>query len=106
MGAKVGKVFQNQLEKNGVKFRMNSGVESAEPSASDPSKVGSVVLKGGEKLEVDLVILGVGVAPATEYLEASGVKLEDDGSVEVDGCFRIKGVEDAYAVGMRTDTRR
>ncbi|PWW75622.1 hypothetical protein C7212DRAFT_325504 [Tuber magnatum] len=99
MGAKVGKIFQNQLEKRGVKFLMNSGVESAEPSSADPGKVGSVLLKGGEKLEADLVILGVGVVPATEYLKQSGIKLEEDASVKVDRYFRVEGIEDAYAVG-------
>jgi len=101
VGAKVGKIFQNQLEDRGVKFRMNSGVESAEPSLANPSKVGAVLLKGGEKLEADLVILGVGVVPATEYLKQSGIELEGDASVKVDGYFRVESVEDAYAVGMR-----
>ncbi|KAL7276196.1 Apoptosis-inducing factor 1 [Rhizina undulata] len=99
MGAKVGAIFQEQLEKNGVKFKMSASVESAEPSTSDPTKVGAVALKGGEKIEADLVILGVGVAPATDYLKNSGIELEKDGSVQVDDCFRIKGVENAYAVG-------
>lgn len=79
---------------------MNAGVESAEPSPSDPTRVGSIALKGGEKLEADLVILGVGVAPATEYLKSSGIELEKDGSVRVDDNWKIKGVEDAYAVGQ------
>lgn len=99
MGEQLGKIFKKQLEDTGVKFRMNAGVESAEPSTSDPTHVGAIALKGGEKLEADLVILGVGVAPVTGYLENSGVELEKDGSVKVDDYWRIKGVEDAYAVG-------
>ncbi|KAF8254155.1 hypothetical protein K440DRAFT_639920 [Wilcoxina mikolae CBS 423.85] len=99
MGPEVGAIFQRQLEKSGVKFYMNAQVDDAKPSQSDPSVVGSVALKDGQSLEADLVILGVGVAPATEYLKNSGIKLEDDGSVAVDDHWRIKGVEDAYAVG-------
>jgi len=99
MGTQLGAIFQRQLEKSGVKFYMNAQVDDAKPSSSDPSNVGSVALKSGENLEADLVILGVGVAPATEYLKASGIKLEDDGSVAVDDHWRIKGVDDAYAVG-------
>lgn len=99
MGAQLGKIFQKQLEDSGVKFRMNASVESAEPSHSDPTTVGSIALKGGEKIDADLVILGVGVAPATEYLKNSGIELEKDGSVKVDDNWRIKGVKDAYAVG-------
>ncbi|KAH8150062.1 uncharacterized protein LAJ45_05748 [Morchella importuna] len=99
MGAQLGKIFQRQLEEAGVKFKMSASVESAVPSSSDSSKVGYIALKGGEKIEADLVILGIGVAPATEYLKNSGVKLEEDGSVLVDEYFKVKGVEDAYAVG-------
>lgn len=99
MGGQLGKIFKKQLEDTGIKFRMNAGVESAEPSASDPTHVGAITLKGGERLEADLVILGVGVTPATEYLKNSGIELEKDGSVRVDDYWRIKGVDDAYAVG-------
>lgn len=57
MGEEVGKIFQKQLEKNGVKFFMNAGVDKALPSKSDSSKVGSIALKDGTNLEADLVIL-------------------------------------------------
>lgn len=99
MGTQLGAIFQRQLEKSGVKFHMNAQVDDAKPSSPDPSNVGSVALKSGENLEADLVVLGVGVAPATEYLKASGIKLEADGSVAVDDHWRVKGVDDAYAVG-------
>lgn len=97
MGAKVGKLFQNQLEEVGVKFKLGTTVELAEPSPNDSTKVGAIKLKDGT-VECDLCILGVGVAPATEYLKGK-VQLKDDSSVEVDEYFRIKGVQDAYAVG-------
>lgn len=100
MGGRVGKIFKKQLEDTGIKFRMNARVESAEPSASDPTHVGAVTLKGGERLEADLVILGVGVIPTTGYFKNSGIELEKDGSVRVDDCWRIKGIDDAYAVGQ------
>jgi NADPH-dependent 2,4-dienoyl-CoA reductase/sulfur reductase-like enzyme len=99
MGNKVGAIFKRQLENAGVKFRLSASVDDAKPSESDPSKVGSVALKSGESLPADLVVLGVGVAPATEYFKSSGVELNKDGSVSVDDHWRIKGVEDAYAVG-------
>lgn len=99
MGAKVGAIFKRQLEQAGVKFRLSASVDDAKPSSSDPSKVGSVLLKSGESLPADLVVLGVGVAPATEYLKGTGIELAEDGSVHVDDHWRIKGVEDAYAVG-------
>lgn len=100
LGEKVGAAAQKGLEKNGVKFYMSAGVEKAEPSASDPALVGSVLLKDGTSLPADLVILGVGVAPATEFLKGNaGVQLLQDGSLEVDELFAVKGTKDVYALG-------
>jgi len=99
MGVKVGETFRKLLEKNGVKFYMEAGVESATPSAADPSKVGAVKLKDGTVLEADLVIEGVGVAPATEYLKSAGIPLEKDGSIGTDESFAVKGLHDVYAIG-------
>ncbi|RVD86736.1 uncharacterized protein DFL_004997 [Arthrobotrys flagrans] len=97
MGKLVGASFQSILEKKGVKFYMKASVEAAEPSGSNSSLVGSVVLKDGTSFEADAVILGVGVAPATEYIKH--VPLEKDGSLRVDENFRVNSVKDAYAIG-------
>lgn len=53
MGAEVGKIFQGALEKNGVKFYMEAGVEKAVASDSDSSKVGGIALKDGTTLPAD-----------------------------------------------------
>lgn len=100
MGKKVGKIFRGLLEKNGVKFQMGASVEKATASKRDSSKVGAVLLKDGTSLEADLVIEGVGVAPATEYLkENSAVTLEKDGSLKTDESFAVRGLKDVYAIG-------
>jgi NADPH-dependent 2,4-dienoyl-CoA reductase/sulfur reductase-like enzyme len=100
MGKKVGKIFRGLLEKNGVKFMMGASVEKATPSKNDSSKVGAVLLKDGTSLEADLVIEGVGVAPATEYLkDNSSVTLEKDGSLRTDESFVVNGLKDVYAIG-------
>ena len=100
MGAKVGKVFQGLLEKNGVKFKMGAGVVKATASKSDASKVGAVHLKDGTVLEADLVIEGVGVAPATEYLKNNAsIQLEKDGSISTNEAFEVKGLKDVFAIG-------
>ncbi|KAL2394520.1 Apoptosis-inducing factor 1 [Exophiala dermatitidis] len=105
MGTEVGQIFQRMLEKNGAKFYMNASVESAVPAsklanALGLSSVGAVKLKDGTELEADLVILGIGVAPATEYLRDNpSVKLLEDGSLAVDENFAVKGLTDVYAIG-------
>lgn len=100
MGEEVGKIFQKILEKNGVKFCMGASVDSATPSEKDPKSVGAVKLKDGASIEADLVILGVGVAPATQYLKDNeSVNLEKDGSLRVDENFKVEGLEDVFAIG-------
>ena len=100
MGAEVGQIFQSLLSKNGVKFHMEASVDSAVPSSSDKKAVGSVKLKDGTSLPADLVILGIGVAPATGYLkDNSAIKLQDDGSILTSESFAVKGLQDVYAIG-------
>ena len=101
MGAQVGKIFRAILEKSGVHFHMSASVASGKPSASDSAKIGKVVLKDGTELDADLVIEGVGVKPATQYLfENKSVQLNDkDKSIMVDASYAMKGVSDAFAIG-------
>jgi NADPH-dependent 2,4-dienoyl-CoA reductase/sulfur reductase-like enzyme len=97
MGNEVGQIFQKNAEKAGVKFYMNASVDSAVGSGNN---VSAVKLKDGTELEADLVILGTGVGPATEYLKDNeSVKLEKDGSLSVDENFSVKGLSDVYALG-------
>jgi NADPH-dependent 2,4-dienoyl-CoA reductase/sulfur reductase-like enzyme len=100
MGIEVGEIFQKTLEKNGVKFYMEAGVEKALPSKSDSSTVGAIHLKDGTDLEADLVILGTGVAPATNFLKDNkAVELQKDGSLKTDEHFTVIGLKDVYAIG-------
>ena len=100
LGEKIGNIIKKNLEGKGIKFYLSASVDKAEPSATDPSKVGSVHLKDGTKLDADLVILGIGVAPATEYLKDNSiVSLEGDGSLKTDESFSVVGLKDVYAIG-------
>ncbi|RBR24661.1 uncharacterized protein FIESC28_02594 [Fusarium coffeatum] len=100
LGEKVGAGLQKALEGKGVKFYMGASVDKAEPSSSDSSKVGAVCLKDGTKLEADLVVLGVGVSPATQYLQNnSNITLEKDGSIKVNDDYSVSGLQDVYAIG-------
>lgn len=100
MGSEVGKIFQKLISKNGVKFHMGASVDSAKASNDDQSKVGSVSLKDGTSLPADLVVLGVGVSPATEYLQENGaIQLEKDGSVKTNESFEVEGQSGVYAIG-------
>lgn len=75
------------------------------PSSSSPTDVGTVVVKGPDgtetSLPADVVIMGVGVGPATEYLKNSaGISLDKTGAVEVDEFLRVQGLDGSvYAIG-------
>ncbi|KAJ5233390.1 uncharacterized protein N7469_005156 [Penicillium citrinum] len=102
MGTKVGKIFQSNLEKMGIKFKLNASVEKAVDEHST-GKVSSIHCKDGTILPADLVVLGVGVRPATEYLQGNeNFILESDGSLATDIEFHVvKGDagNDVFAIG-------
>ncbi|KAJ7220091.1 hypothetical protein GGX14DRAFT_585494 [Mycena pura] len=85
-------------ESQGVKFHMKTKIEKIIPKEDDESLAGGVVVNG-ETLPCDFVIMGVGVAPATQFLKDSGMSLEKDGGVRVDEYLRVPGYADVYAVG-------
>jgi NADPH-dependent 2,4-dienoyl-CoA reductase/sulfur reductase-like enzyme/nitrite reductase/ring-hydroxylating ferredoxin subunit len=91
LGPEVGALFRRLHEEHGVKFKLGSMVYRIEGT----SKVDAVVLEGGERIETDLVVVGVGVRPATNFLD--GVGLHDDGGVIVDA--HLRAAEGLYAAG-------
>lgn len=100
MGVQVGRIFQSNLTKNGITFKLSAGVSHASPSSSSSSSVGAVHLKDGTTLPADLVILGVGVRPATDYLTSnSSITLGKDGSIATDEHFAVRGLDSVFAVG-------
>ncbi|KAH9945195.1 uncharacterized protein BXZ73DRAFT_96185 [Epithele typhae] len=106
LGKKIGAGIKKFHESNSVKFHMQSKVEKIVPSDADSSKAGSVVVTSSTgqstTLQADLVIMGVGVGPATEFLRSSpGFEqaLDRIGAVQVDEFMKVKGVENVYAIG-------
>jgi Pyridine nucleotide-disulphide oxidoreductase len=81
---------------------MASKVETIVPLEDNPTLAGGVVVNG-TTLPADFVIMGVGVAPATEYLRGSGIQIEKDGGVKVDQYLRVQSgpdTNDVYAIGV------
>ncbi|EGN99078.1 hypothetical protein SERLA73DRAFT_181877 [Serpula lacrymans var. lacrymans S7.3] len=98
LGKEVGKGLKKYHESQGVKFHMNSKVDKIVPLETDSSQAGGVVVNG-ETIPADFVIMGVGVAPATEFLKQSGFELESDGGLKVDEYLQVKGFDGIYAIG-------
>ncbi|MEA3111014.1 MAG: apoptosis-inducing factor 3, partial [Caballeronia sp.] len=90
-GDELGRMFQRLHEKNGVVFRMQSKVAAF----LGEEIVSAAELDSGEKLPVDVVIIGTGVRPATYFLH--GVELADDGGIPVDSSMRA--APGLYAAG-------
>ncbi|MGY2896604.1 FAD-dependent oxidoreductase [Deinococcus sp. UYEF24] len=79
----VGRTLRRLHEEKGVKFHLEAEVEAIEGSgtADVPGTADAVRLKSGERVEADLILLGIGVKPNSELL----LDLADDrGAVPVD----------------------
>ena len=92
-GAKVGGYIKGLHEAKGVVFRLKSKV--AEVTGRD-GKVKGVRLDDGTEIAADLVIVGIGVTPVTDYVE--GLAFRNDHSLTVDGHLAVHG-EGAWAAG-------
>lgn len=69
----------------GTDLRLGVGVRALQ---SARGKVTGVLLDDGELLPADLVVAGIGVSPATSWLEGSGIELhERDRGVVCDECL-------------------
>ena len=77
LGADMGRAIAAVHERHGVRVRCDVRVEAIEIDESG-LEVSGVRLAGGEVLPADVVLVGVGVRPATGWLEgAAGLELRD-----------------------------
>ena len=81
-GDAVGKAIRALHEANGVVFHTDGNATHIEGTAS----VEAVRLDNGQRLPADLVLVGIGVSPATAF---TGLPLEKDQSLKVDGGMRV-----------------
>lgn len=89
-GAQLGSRLKQLHEQNGVAFRQGN-VARFDGNGS----VAAVVLDDGAKLAADLVILGIGVKPATQFIV--GHPLDEDGGLAVDA--GMHAANHLYAAG-------
>jgi 3-phenylpropionate/trans-cinnamate dioxygenase ferredoxin reductase subunit len=80
---------------SGVRLRTGVGLERIERSGGTGSGPGagrlSVHLRDGEVFDADVVVVGIGVAPSTGWLESSGLTI-DNGVVCDDRLFAADGI--------------
>ena len=92
MGAEMGAAIGDVHIRNGVTVKC--GVQVAEIRGE--SKVTSVALTTGEDIPADVVIVGIGVAPATQWLETSGLTIRDGVVCDANLCA---GPSNVFAAG-------
>jgi len=100
LGDEIGQVCAEIHRDNGVDLRTGVGVESV--GGSDRVEV--VTLTDGTRVEADVVVVGIGVVPNTEWLEGSGLAL-DNGVVCDETCLAAPGVVAAGDVARWPNSR-
>lgn len=98
LGPEVGAIYRDIHIDRGVRFLGGATVEAIEGE----ERVSGVRLAGGELVEADLVVVGIGVEPVTELAEAAG--LEVDNGILVDAGLQT-GVEGVFAAGDVANVR-
>jgi apoptosis-inducing factor 3 len=91
LGPEIGGMLKEVHEEHGVAFRLGRKPVRLEGNG----RANAVFLDNGEALSADLVVVGLGISPATHMLQ--GLELNSDGSVTVDQYLRV--TEGLYAAG-------
>ena len=73
LGEAVGQVVAEVHRDQGVDLRLGVGVSAVEEGPDGPV----VRLADGDELAADVVVVGIGVAPVTDWLEGSGLRIDD-----------------------------
>ena len=87
LGDEVGAVCAEVHRSHGVDLRTGVGVDAIEGDG----RVERVVLSDGTVLDTDVVVVGIGVVPNTEWLDGSELRI-DDGVVCDATCLAAPGV--------------
>jgi 3-phenylpropionate/trans-cinnamate dioxygenase ferredoxin reductase subunit len=72
----VSSFYESEHARHGVRIRCNESVRALHGDAST-GRVRAVLTEGGGEYPADLVIVGVGVAPADELAKAAGLECEN-----------------------------
>jgi len=88
----VSGFFETLHRQHGVDLRLCAGLEAFDGK----TRVASIVTSSGESIDVDLVVVGVGIIPNVELADAAGLTV-DNGIVVDDHCRTSDPA--VYAVG-------
>ncbi len=89
LGPELGSICGGLHADHGVDLRLGTTVESLDRRAAGDGL--TLRLSDGDRLDVDVVVVGIGVVPNTEWLEGSGLVI-DDGVVCDEFCEAAPGM--------------
>ena len=92
LGEEMGEVVGRLHGDNGVDLRVDTTITAFEGDG----QLERVILSDGDTIDCGLAVVGIGVSPATEWLDSSGLAL-DDGVVCDE--FLAAGPDGVYAAG-------
>ena len=92
LGEQIGSLVARLHRAEGVDVRCGVGVAEVQGA----EKVEKVVLADGTELDADLVVVGIGSRPATEWLEGTGIEV--DNGVVCDAAGRARAPH-VWAIG-------
>jgi 3-phenylpropionate/trans-cinnamate dioxygenase ferredoxin reductase subunit len=93
LGDEVATIYANLHREHEVEFRFGTGVKEF---GAEDGRLSTVVLNDGTELPADLVVVGVGIEPATELAVAGGLAV--DNGVVTDSSM-VTSDPDVYAAG-------
>ncbi len=96
LDADMAGYIHQELKNNGIKLHLNAFLQSF--NASEFGHVSSVSLSTGEKIETDLVVLGLGVKPEVHLAKEAGLVLGDAGGIKVND-FLQTNIPNIWAIG-------
>jgi NADPH-dependent 2,4-dienoyl-CoA reductase/sulfur reductase-like enzyme len=102
LGDEVGRVCGELHRDHGVDLRLSLGVQSFVDDGH--GRVAGVALSDGSTVDADVVVVGVGVVPNTEWLDGSGLTV-DNGVVCDETCLAAPDVVAAGDVARWTNRR-
>lgn len=82
------------LREKGVELHLGDGIKAIHHD----QKYSTVELSSGERIETDMIVLGIGVRPEKELAKDAGLELGELGGIKVDKTLRTSD-PDIYAVG-------
>ncbi|MEV0738252.1 FAD-dependent oxidoreductase [Streptomyces sp. NPDC050549] len=88
LGETMGSIVSALHEAHGVRLLCGVGVKGL----SGETRVDAVLLEDGRTVPADVVVVGVGARPCVEWLEGSGVELDNGVKCGADGRTGVAGV--------------